>query len=170
MKELLVLFEIHFWLWGLTTALFKGLEKVFKKYNLTEAQVLVTLFVFSRRGINFKLLSEYMMNRQTTLTTIVDKLESKGILARIPDKQDRRNTLLELTEEGKTVIRNVVNEGFKIHSEISVGLPEYEQLLRMRADLRRLAANLGIEQHFQDCIPGMLELVEWAVQPSNKEK
>ncbi|MDA8211425.1 MAG: MarR family transcriptional regulator [Clostridia bacterium] len=166
MKEILVLFEIHFWLWGLTTTLFKGLEKVFKKYNVTEAQVLVTLFVFSRKGLNFKILSEYMMNRQTTLTTIVDKLESKGILVRIPDKQDRRNILLELTEEGKTTIRSIVSESYQVYREISVGLPEYEQLLRMRADLRRLAASLGIEEHFQVCMPGMLELVEGAVQSS----
>lgn len=35
-----------------------------------------------------------------TVTTIIDSLETEGLLARLPDPADRRATLLEITQDG----------------------------------------------------------------------
>lgn len=39
-----------------------------------------------------------------TLTTMVDALEKQGLLARVPDPDDRRAIQLELTEEGESLV------------------------------------------------------------------
>jgi DNA-binding MarR family transcriptional regulator len=42
---------------------------------------------------------------RTTMVTIIDALEAKGIIARRPDAEDRRRNVLELTPAGQELLR-----------------------------------------------------------------
>lgn len=49
-------------------------------------------------------------------TKVIDRLESRGYVRRLPDPEDRRATLLEITESGRDIIvaaRSVIDEQLK---------------------------------------------------------
>jgi DNA-binding MarR family transcriptional regulator len=46
--------------------------------------------------------------RPTTLTSLLDRLERRGLLVRRPSPDDRRSLLVELTADGRSVARRVV--------------------------------------------------------------
>lgn len=72
-----------------------------------------------------------------TLTMTVDRLEQRGLIARMPHASDRRSILVHLTEAGRALF----NEHHALHlgltAELVCGLEE-EELARLRALLVRL--------------------------------
>ncbi|MBM7799791.1 DNA-binding MarR family transcriptional regulator [Microlunatus panaciterrae] len=52
-------------------------------------------------------LAEALHIAPRSATEVVDALEAKGLLERLPDESDRRATCLRLTEAGRTVAREV---------------------------------------------------------------
>lgn len=67
----------------------------------------------------------------TTMSRYVASFVERGLVERAPNPSDRRSYLLEMTEEGRAVIRKIV--------------PRFRQIvdeLRERADLDRIEASL----------------------------
>ena len=50
-------------------------------------------------------IAERMGVDRTTMVSIIDALEAKGIIARRPDAEDRRRNLIELTPTGQEILR-----------------------------------------------------------------
>lgn len=83
-----------------------------------------------------------MMLTSGAMTNRIDRLEEAGLVARRPDPNDRRGTLVRLTPKGKTLIdtattKHVANEA-RLLSPLTVR--EQQQLTEL---LRKLLAGLG---------------------------
>ena len=96
----------------------KELEPVFAQFDLNHwsFDMLATL---RRTGAPYRLspteLFRSMMVTSGTMTNRIDRLAEKGLVRRIPDPEDRRGILVELTEQGhelidKALISHVANE------------------------------------------------------------
>lgn len=73
-----------------------------------------------------------------TLVPLVDRLEEQGYLRRVPDKEDRRITWLELTPKADRLFRRLWGMGAaRIASAVSQLIP------KDRAELRRLLTRLA---------------------------
>lgn len=73
-----------------------------------------------------------------TLVPLVDRLEEQGYLRRVPDKEDRRVTWLELTPKSDRLFRRLWGMGAaRIASAVSQLLP------KDRAELRRLLTRVA---------------------------
>lgn len=59
------------------------------------------------RGMTFTELGERTLIYKTTLTGVVDRLESKGLVARRPCERDRRCIYVLLTTEGERLYREL---------------------------------------------------------------
>ncbi|EWG98400.1 MarR family winged helix-turn-helix transcriptional regulator [Halomonas sp. BC04] len=95
------------------------LQAFFKEYGLQagEFDVLATL---RRSGPPYRLgptqLFETLMISSGGMTSRLDRLEKAGLIARSPNPEDRRGTLVSLTEKGMALMaemipRHVANEG-----------------------------------------------------------
>lgn len=97
----------------LARVLEKGLSQTFSASGLNggEFDVLATL---RRSGSPYALtpkrLSEAAMLSSGAMTNRIDHLEKAGLIARRPDPDDRRGTLVRLTAEGKDLVNRVVAE------------------------------------------------------------
>lgn len=67
------------------------------------------------------------------MTNRIDKLESRGLVAREPDESDRRAVIVSLTSEGKKAIDNAIQLRLDAADESLQGLT-----YRERSDLARL--------------------------------
>ncbi len=73
-----------------------------------------------------------------TLVPLVDRLEEQGYLRRVPDKEDRRLTWLELTPKADRLFRRLWGMGAaRIATAVSQLVP------KDRAELRRLLTRVA---------------------------
>ena len=117
------------------------LEPVYKAHGLEPGwhDVLATL---RRSGPPFRLrvtdLTASLMIGSSGTTKRLDRLEGNGLVARSPDPNDRRGTLIELTERGLGLIDGVTAAHLANERELLAGLSgaEREQLVELLRKLR----------------------------------
>lgn len=86
-------------------------NRTLSEFDLTVADfdVLATLRrEGSDRGVNPKFLQRSVMVTSGGMTKRLDRLEGSGLVARHPDPDDRRGTLIELTDKGRAVIDRAI--------------------------------------------------------------
>ena len=110
-----------------------------KSWGLTPAQFDVIATLGNTRGMTFKQLGDRTLIYKTTLTSVVDRLQERGLVSRKPSTEDRRSTIALLTEEGNDLFQRAFAE----HSE----------MLRQR--LERLPAD-----EMQECIVALRRVRE----------
>ncbi|MEA5446116.1 MarR family transcriptional regulator [Gammaproteobacteria bacterium AB-CW1] len=74
-------------------------------FNPAEFDVLMTLG--NTPGMTLTELGESTLLFKTTLTSVVDRLQRKGLVQRVPCEEDRRRTYARLTEKGEATFREV---------------------------------------------------------------
>lgn len=121
-------------------------DEALKPHGLTFARFeALVLLDFSRRGsLPMRLMGERLQLHPTSITNIVDRLESDGLARRLPHPDDRRTTLVELTDAGRSRLRSATaavteaNFGF-------VGLDDDQlvELSRLLTDVRKAAGDFA---------------------------
>jgi len=83
----------------------KKFEKVQRqeitKDDLTTSQFFILRQLWELDGIPFKDLAVACNCSRSTITGVVDTMEKKGFVKRVPHPNDRRSTLVKLTKKGK---------------------------------------------------------------------
>jgi MarR family transcriptional regulator, organic hydroperoxide resistance regulator len=83
------------------------LSSALSDLNLTAAEINALANLAQRGALNVRELSAETGTRATTLTGVLDRLESRGYLTRELDPTDRRSFRLPLTEAGRAVAERV---------------------------------------------------------------
>ncbi|MCX6397504.1 MAG: MarR family transcriptional regulator [Propionibacteriales bacterium] len=110
-------------------AVLKPLDLTFARY---EALVLLS---FTRRGsLPLGKMGERLQVHPTSVTPIVDRLESAGLVRRVPHPEDRRAVLAEITEAGRALVEqataDLLDAGFGMASLDDDQLRGLSELLR----------------------------------------
>jgi DNA-binding MarR family transcriptional regulator len=114
----------------LSLTMSKELELIFSQYGLYRwgFDVLATL---RRSGAPYRLspsaLYRSMMVTSGTMTNRIDNLEEKGLVRRVPDPEDRRGILVELTEQGRNLIDTALTAHVENEERILKALSKEEQ-------------------------------------------
>ncbi|RID81444.1 MarR family transcriptional regulator [Mesobacillus zeae] len=82
------------------------LEMAEEKLSLTEFAVLEVLYMKGRQTI--QQVGSNVLISSGSMTYIIDKLETRGLLARSSCPSDRRAIYLALTAEGKSVMESIM--------------------------------------------------------------
>lgn len=82
------------------------IDSALKPVGITFARYeVLVLLTFSRKGLlPLSKIGERLMVHPTSVTNAIDRLEAQGLVRRVPDKDDRRRTLAELTPQGASVV------------------------------------------------------------------
>jgi DNA-binding MarR family transcriptional regulator len=99
------------------------------------------LAALRRAGAPYELtpteLARHQMMTSGGMTAALDRLERKGLVARVPNPADRRGSLVRLTDEGRARIDEAMSRHVVAERELIAGLTEQERL-----QLHRLLAKL----------------------------
>ncbi len=90
-------------LWALDHGLQLASKRMEATYGITGPQRLVVRLVGRSPGISAGALAEILHVDPSTLTGVLRRLESRGVLHRRPDPKDARRALLDLTPRGRQV-------------------------------------------------------------------
>jgi len=110
--------------------------------GLTYSQYAVLLVLWAEESIPQRELGERMFLDSGTLSPMLTRLESRGLITRFRRPDDERSVQVSLTDEGAALReRAVVAQNEVVRA---TGLP-IEQLASLREELQRLAARLRAE-------------------------
>lgn len=116
-------------------------EKNIDAFNGAQGRILYVLW--HEENISLRELSDRTGLAATTLTSMIDRMESSGLVVRIPDPDDRRKTLLALTPRSRELQQDYTEVSaqmtaifYKDFSEDEIGLCE-AMLNRIHDNLRR---------------------------------
>jgi DNA-binding MarR family transcriptional regulator len=84
-----------------------GVNKVYRgllrEFDLTYPQYLVMLVLWERDQINVSEICEQLYLETTTLTPLLKRLETRGLISRRRSAEDERQVIVGLTEEGRAL-------------------------------------------------------------------
>lgn len=112
------------------------------KHDLTFEQLIVLFILRDRDGQNLRDLSEAADRERTTMTRMVDGLEKRNLVVRVPDKTDMRNKLVYLTRQGRLMADGLDEHAEKFRKQAFEGLSEAEIADATRI-IEKVVANLG---------------------------
>ena len=81
--------------------------KMSRQFSLTAPQSGVLRCLATHGAISSATLSRELYVTPSNITGIIDRLERKGLVQRVRKEGDRRVTLIQLTEEGRALSRNL---------------------------------------------------------------
>jgi MarR family transcriptional regulator, transcriptional regulator for hemolysin len=100
--------------------------------------VLHALIQHNAEGSSQRALAEHLRIEGPTMTRHLDRLEAGGLIERRPDPQDRRNTLVYSTPEGKRTLQRLTSVMEKAQEDVLAGLTpdEIDTLTRLMQRVR----------------------------------
>ncbi|AZV56517.1 MarR family transcriptional regulator [Clostridium sp. AWRP] len=118
-------------------------EECYKRFKLTQVQfkVLYYLYLCGDEGTTSSTLSKKLGVKKPSVTTLIDRMTSKGIVMRQENKNDRRYTKVVITEEGKDILVDILPDKESFIASLFGVLPEeqmqilYESLVKIRQRL-----------------------------------
>lgn len=121
-------------------------KRIQKDYGVSIPQVLFLNYLYQSPGFQSTQgeLKKFLQLNPSTISGIVNRLERKGLIARLPKLGDKRVTNLALTAQGEKLLKQIPA---LLHDRLSIklqNLPIYD-LEQIKASLRMLVNILQID-------------------------
>ena len=111
------------------------------KHDISAEQGIILAMLSHYEQVNQKMLTEYILCEKTAITRWIDYLESMKLVKRIPDKNDRRQNILELTNKGHKYAAEFIEVGLQTESQALRGVKK-EDVRICKDVLKRIISNL----------------------------
>ena len=120
------------------------LSAIFAKhgYDLTPEQFLVLDTLWGDGVLSQQELADILKKDKNSVTKLIDALERKRLVERIPDKIDRRLNLIHITELAKSMKDNITDIALECTNQIIKDIPE-EDLNVFVSVLNKMAENMS---------------------------
>lgn len=113
------------------------------EFNGAQGRILYVLWQSDH--ISISSLSAQTSLANTTLTSMLDRMERSGLIIRKPDPKDRRSSLIALTGKANTLRGDYVKISQRMGELYYIGFTESE-IIQFESYLQRVLANLEREE------------------------
>ncbi len=120
-------------------------RRLSKEVGLTAPQLLILQAIQGLGAVSISRLSQEVSLSQATVTNIMDRLETRGLVTRHRSTQDKRVVHATLTEAGATKIHDAPTPIQKTFSKQFSGLEDWEKSMIVAA-LQRVARMMNAEE------------------------
>ncbi|MCU1400482.1 MAG: regulatory protein MarR [Acidimicrobiales bacterium] len=123
-------------------------DEVLAPFGLTFARFeVLMLLTFSRRGeLPLGKIGQRLQVHPASVTNAIDRLESGGLVTRVPHPHDGRTTLAAITPEGLTVSAAAVERlNNDVFGEIGLSLTELRSVIQAVTKLRAAAGDFSVD-------------------------
>jgi DNA-binding MarR family transcriptional regulator len=127
--------QVCFLLYGASRAVTQLYQPLLEPLGLTYPQYLVLLVLWEEDGASVRTLCERLYLDSGTLTPLITRLESAGLMRRARSAADARVVDVHLTAAGKKLKRAARSVPEALLCRLGLPLPE---LARVRGELKRL--------------------------------
>ncbi|MGE5455458.1 MAG: MarR family winged helix-turn-helix transcriptional regulator [Methylocystaceae bacterium] len=103
------------------------LATLLEEFNITAPQSFVLFCLLEEDGMTLKEVGSKAMIDSSSMTVLVDKLESENLVQRRLDPEDRRAIRVFLTQEGKDLAQRALETGNQFNDYVLGFIPEQQQ-------------------------------------------
>lgn len=93
--------QLCFPLYACSKEVVRMYKPLLDRIDLTYTQYITMMVLWDKEQLNVKELGKCLYLDSGTLTPVLKKLETKGYLTRVRSKEDERNLVVSITEEGR---------------------------------------------------------------------
>ena len=112
-----------------------------RTYGLSFSQFMVLEALYSKVNLSIGEVREAILSSVGTISLVVKNLEKMGYVKRKTDENDKRVSILSLTDEGRAVIEKVIPENEAMIYDYMKDLSE-EETATLLSLLKKLGANI----------------------------
>jgi len=105
----------------------RNLSGQLEPYGVSIPQMFVLTCLYDENGITLKEIGNRTLIDSSSMTVLVDKLESDKLVERQLDPEDRRAIRVYITDKGKAIAEELVKIGTRFNSELYDMLGEGNQ-------------------------------------------
>jgi len=118
-------------------AVVQRFRTVLSRHGLTEQQWRILRALDGRDGLEVSLLAEQCRILLPSMTGILKRMESRGLVRRDANQADGRSTLVRLTEASQALLERIKPEVVEVYKEIEriLGRHKLEQLYALLEEL-----------------------------------
>lgn len=113
-----------------------------KGFDLTAEQAILLWHLSADEGVTQKMMADCFDHDKVGITRWVDALENQDLVVRVPDRSDRRQKLVYLTEKGKKTCEAILPV-FDLTQQQAVKGIDNERLQILKELLKAICENLG---------------------------
>ena len=141
--------QLCFALYAATRAITKTYREKLEPIGLTYPQYLVLLVLWEREDVTISEIGQKLFLDSGTLTPLIKRLESMGLVNRKRGTEDEREVRVSLTPQGNNLKSDVLDARLFVACRLGMTEPE---ILNLRSDLMSLIGRLG-----SDCLADAAE-------------
>lgn len=119
---------------------FSLVEKELAPLNITSAQFKVIIAIAHERATTVMEFARFFDYDSGAMKRLIDRVEEKGLIRRVPSALDRRVNHLELTEEGERLYPLIIAAITKVTNRMLDGFSDVETA-QLQYFLQRVIAN-----------------------------
>lgn len=141
-NNLLLENQLSFIMYACSKETIKRYKSYLKDFDLTYTQYIAMLVLWNEDNIMVSELGKKLYLDSGTVTPILKKLESKGLVERIRDITDERNVFIKTTKVGKQLKEKIRNIPEKILKDTGIPVTEANDVLvELKSILERVNQN-----------------------------
>ncbi len=120
-----------------STRLSEAFHRECQKYDITSTQfnVLRILRGQGNKAVNISLIKERMIDRNSDMSRIIERLKKKGLIACTSNQMDRRKKSVRISKEGLKLLNNM--DKLEFH---------YQELFEHLTEAERIQLNLLLDK------------------------
>jgi DNA-binding MarR family transcriptional regulator len=123
-------------------AIIKRLTKKFTDagFDVSYEQWSILIHLYRKDGLTQQELSKLAVKDKASITRLLNVLEKKNIVLRIPDRSDKRSKLVYLTNKAKELKRDLIGLVEEMLKEAEMGI-SFEEMEQCRTTLNKIFSN-----------------------------
>jgi len=129
--------QLCFALYAASNAVEQHYKPHLKSQNLTYTPYLVLMALFEQDEISISALAERLEVTRATMTPIVRRLETMGLLIRDTQKGDERQKILSLTKQGREIWIESCDASSRVFDHTGLTKAEADELIRICGKISR---------------------------------
>jgi DNA-binding MarR family transcriptional regulator len=118
---------------------------ILEPMGLTHPQYLVMLALWGQSPLAVKELIEMLQLDGPTLSPLLKRLESAGLVTRTRDPDDERQLRIDLTQQGRALREDALNVPPSVVAKLGMSLGDLEELHRGLTTLNEAARRAGVK-------------------------
>ena len=118
-------------------------EELLTEIGLHTGQEMLLHGLWEKEGVTQTELAEYVMIQPATVTNMLQRLEREGFVERRPDNEDQRISRVYMTEKGRDIIEEGVQEKWNQLEQESFGRLSVDERVLLRRLLLQVYQSLG---------------------------
>jgi len=123
--------QVCFSLYSATNAMIRAYRPLLDELSLTYPQYLVMMVLWKEPGISVKTLGEKLHLDSGTLTPLLKRLESKGIVSRGRSELDERVRVLHVSEQGQQLYQQALSIPEQMRCKVGGTIDDLQQLKQL---------------------------------------